>query len=334
MRNVFTSILITLSFTASVAAATPAYHVASTIPMPDGGWDYTKIDPLSDRLFVARSDGATIVDLGTRQVVGSLGPVAHGHAVMPMDDGRTLVVTSGKDDSVRFFDIGSGRETASIKAGEDPDAAISDPATGKLLVMNAHGGTVSVIDPRTRVVERTIALKPGLEYAALDRTGILFVNNEDLNQMEVLDPRNGKVAVPITLTGCEGPTGLGYDRHTGKLIAACANGKAAVVDAAARRQIALLDIGQGPDAVIVDEARRYAFIPCGRDGTLTVIALDAPSHPRVVATVKTEVGARTAALDPRDGAIYLPTARFGAPQTPGGRPTAIAGSVHLVVVRP
>ncbi len=94
----------------------------------------------------------------------------------------------------------------------------------------------------------------------------------------------------------------------------------------------LLAIGQGPDAVILDAARRTAFIPNGRDGTLSVIALDGPGAPSVVDTVKTGVGARTGALDPSDGALYLPTANFAPPATGGARPTMVPGSFHVIVV--
>jgi hypothetical protein len=50
--------------------------------------------------------------------------------------------------------------------------------------------------------------------------------------------------------------------------------------------------------------------------------------------VKTEVGARTGALDPKTGKLYLPTASYGAPVTPGGRPLSLPGTFHIVVVSP
>jgi len=86
--------------------------------------------------------------------------------------------------------------------------------------------------------------------------------------------------------------------------------------------------------VVLDAPRRLAFVPCSQDGTLVEIALDGASGPRVVATIKTEAGARTGALDPRSGIIYLPTARFGPAPADGSRPALIPGSVHLIVVQP
>lgn len=317
-----------------VSAATPAYRLAGSIAAPGAGWDYASFDAASGQLFVARAEGATAVAPQKNNEVRSFGPVARGHAVVPLDGERLIAVTSGADDTLRLFDIDNGAPRGAVKVGHGPDAAIADPATGDVLVMDAHGGSISVVDPKAKKVVRTIALQPGLEYAALDKAGTLFVNNEDLDQIHVVDPSTGTVSAPIALTGCKGPSGLAYDARTDRLIAACANGKAAVVDAANRRLIGLLDIGRGPDAVLLDAGRRLAFIPCGRDGTLVEIALDAAGGPKVIATVKTEIGARTGALDPRTGTLYLPSARFGPPQAPGKRPAMVPGSFHILIVRP
>jgi hypothetical protein len=57
------------------------------------------------------------------------------------------------------------------------------------------------------------------------------------------------------------------------------------------------------------------------------------SLPRKIATVQTEVGARTGTIDPSTGAVYLMGAKFGPPPAAGGRPSVIPGSVELLVVR-
>jgi YVTN family beta-propeller protein len=318
---------------AGAAAPAPTYVAGRQIAGPDGGWDYAKVDPDTRKLYVAHGDVVTEIDLVHGDAVRSFGAIAKAHAVVPLP-GAMLLVTSAHDNSVRLFDTKSGRETARIAVGDDPDAAFYDAATGHAVVMNAKGGTVSVIDVATRKVVRTITLKPGLEYGVLARGGRLFVNNEDTNEIETADLATGKVGPVIALTGCQGPTGLALDDKTDRLISACANGKAAVVDAKAHRLVSLLTIGAGPDAAIVDTDRRLAFIPCGKDGVLDVIALDAPGGAKVVATVKTELGARTGALDPRNGSLYLPTARFSAPATAGARPAALPGTFHILVISP
>ncbi|WP_034158107.1 YncE family protein [Sphingomonas sp. ERG5] len=316
---------------AAVSAEAPSYTVTGRIAGPDGSWDYARVDPQGRRLYVARSGSVTVVELESG-AVSSWGDIARGHAVLPISGGH-LLVTSGNDATVRFFDTASGKQIASISVGKKPDAAIDDAAHHRALVMNSDSGTVSVVDTQAMRVTATIAVKPALEYAALVGD-TAFINNEDANEIETVDLARGKAGAPIALPGCEAPTGLGYDARHGQLIGACANGKAVVVDARTKRLVALIDIGKGPDAVIMDEARRLAFIPCGKDGVLDILSLDAPGGVARVGRVTTEVGARTGALDPDTGAIYLPTARFTPPATPGARPGLVPGSFHILVVKP
>lgn len=314
----------------AAAAAPPRHAVTGTIAGPDGGWDLVSVDPSAHRLFIARSAAVTVIDLAQPPRVRTIGQVVRGHAAIPLPHGRVLV-TSGTEGKARILDATSGADLADATVGQNPDAAIWDARLSAALVMNARGGTISVVDPAGAVI-RTIALAPGLELPALGGNGLLYVNNEEANLIHVVDPATGAVRDPIALTGCEGPTGLGYDPRTHVLIAACANGKAAVVDPAAGRVTQLLDIGRGPDTVMIDSARGLAFIPCGRDGELDVIALTRGHPLAVTERVATETGARTGAVDPATGLVYLPTARFGPPPAGGGRPPILPGSFHVVVV--
>ena len=327
--------LLALALLGSAPIAPPAYHVAETLPGPDGaGWDYASVDAAGRRLYIAHGDAVTAVSLDPAAPATSIGAINHGHAVVPLPHSHLLLVTSGRDATARLIDTVTGAEQSRISVGKDPDAAILDPATGHVLVINAEAGTISEIDAAKAAVIRTIQVKPALEFAAIGRGRMLFVNNEDANEIDTVDLVAGKTRAPIALPGCEAPTGLAYDAKTDRLIAACANGKAAIVDASARRLVSLVAIGSGPDAVVLDAARRLAFIPCGRDGVLEVLSLDAPRGVTRIATVKTEVGARTGALDPVTGAIYLPTARFGPLVQGTKRPPALPGSFHILVVRP
>lgn len=317
----------------AAAAAAPTYTIKDCISGPDGGWDYASIDSATNTIYVAHGVSVLSLDIASGKV-RSFGTIARAHAVVPLPAGLVLI-TSGADDSVRLIDPADGSEKAKIAVGKDPDAAFYDAFTHDAVVANAKAGTVSLIDPTKRAVVRTITLKPGLEFAVTDGKGTLFINNEDANEIERADLHTGGVMPAIAMPGCEGPSGLALDRANHRLISACANGKAAVVDAVAGKMIALLDIGHGPDAVLLDEVRHVALIPCGKDGKLEVIALgDRRTLPTVVAHAETERGARTGVVDLRTGSVYLPTARFNPPTPPATRPQAVAGTFHILVVSP
>lgn len=314
------------------AAPAPGYRVVGSIAAPgDGGWDYATIDRTAKRVYVTH--GATVVaaDIVHGTASAPFSGIAKGHAAVPIAAQHLVAVTSGHDDSVRLFDIQSGSEVAKIAVGTDPDAAFYDAQASRLVVINAKGGTVSLVDPSMRKVTATITLKPGLEAATQDGDTLL-VNNEDLNELDTASLRTGKPGPAIALTGCQGPTGIAFDPATGQAVSACANRKAAVVDVRHHRLVRLLDIDGGPDTVLIDQHRRLAFIPCGRDGTLVMIALDGGAH--VVQHIATEAGARTGALDPETGRIYLPTAALSPAAAPGARPQPKPGSFHILVLAP
>lgn len=91
-------------------------------------------------------------------------------------------------------------------------------------------------------------------------------------------------------------------------------------------------IGEGADAVIGDPARARLYVPAGGDGTLTVLEDRAGGVVRLAA-ITTEKAARTGAVDPRTGIVYLPTAKL-TPGKPGSRGTPVAGSFHILAVAP
>lgn len=324
-----------LAFIGMVALPLAAHAALRTIAGPDGGaWDYASVDAAAGRVYVARSTSVTSFDLTGKSAPQALGTFSHGHGVLPIPGTNHLLVSSGDDESVRVLDSASGTQLARIAVGKDPDAEVIDALNHRVFVMNAKDGTVSVIDLKTNAVEKTIALKPGLEFGAIGSDGTLFINNEDENEMELVDTTSLRAKGAMKLTGCEGPSGLAYDKATDQLIAACANKKVAVVKAHSRQLARLLPTGEGPDAVILDATRRRAYVPCGKSGELTVLSLDGAQGARVTGTIKTALNARTGALDPQTGKVYLPTADLAPPAPGQHRGSPIPGSFRLVVVQP
>ncbi|WP_157083286.1 YncE family protein [Novosphingobium lentum] len=318
---------------AVAAPAPPAmtYRAEASIPLPDGRWDLLSVDADHRRVVIARGDSVSVVDIATG-TARSIGAIDRGHAALAVPGTHTIAVTSGKDNTLRLLNADDGHEIAKIPVGDDPDAAIWDPAARRIVVMNAKGGTVSVVDPVAIRVETSIAVKPALELAVMIAPGLMAINDEDANEIELVDLTRGVALAPIALNGCEGPTGIAFAPDANLLLSACANGKAALVDVRTRKLVKLLPIGAGPDTALYDAARRRFLVPCGKSATLSVFALNRHGAITPLAPVPTEIGARTGAIGP-DGRIYLPTARF-LPAEAGKRPDMVPGSAHLIVLVP
>jgi len=322
-----------LSAPLAQAQTAPAYAVVDHIKIPDGGYDYASFDPVHRRLYLSRTGAVLAVDVDSKTVTGRLADAGHTHEVLPLNDGAMLLVTDSASNSAHLLDALTGKALGDVATGQKPDAALFDPASGLAVVMNGKSGDLTLIDPATKAMVGTVPVGGGLEFAASDGAGEVFVNVEDQNRIAVVDIKARKTIGSYPLKGCDGPTGLAYDSEAGVLISACANKVAKVIRASDGADLATLAIGNGPDAVIYDPARHLAFIPCGRDGVLEVISAADPAAIAVVATVKTQAGARTGALDPKTGDLYLPAADFTGPPA-GGRPSAKPGTYAFVVVAP
>ncbi len=241
-----------------------------------------------------------------------------------------MLSTNGNSNTATLFQAASGSVIAEISTGQKPDAAVFEPSTGLVFVMNAKGGDVTLVDPHQAKAVGEIPIGGALEFAVADGTGHVFVNIEDQGAIAVLDAASRQVTARYPLKDCEAPSGLAIDIEDKVLVSACANGIAKLVSASDGAEIATLQIGKRPDAVIWDVARKLFFIPSGGDGLLTVIARRGPAAFTVVDRVTTRLGARTGALDPATGRIYLPTATLIPAAT--GRPTPAPGTFVVLVV--
>jgi len=313
-----------------IAAAPAAPSVVQRIPLHDGGWDILTVDPEMHRVLVSRSDGVDAIDTRTGAVTPRLisGTRFHGVTVVP---GTDLAVATEAAGSAIVFNRVSGKVTAEVKTDSDADATIYEPRTRDVWVMNGDSGTISIVDPRAGTAVGRIDLGSALEFAAIDGRGHLFVNLSDKGDLAEVDIAGRKVARIIALTGCQHPTGLAYV-SPGVLISACANGVAKLTRASDLKPLGDIAIGPRPDGAFADPVRHRAYIPSGGDGTLAVIDTSGPL-PRKIATVQTEVGARTGSVDPSTGTVYLMGAKFAPPAAAGGRASILPGSVELLVVR-
>jgi DNA-binding beta-propeller fold protein YncE len=326
----------------SAALAAPAlaegYKVVDRIKMPDGGWDYIVSDPDHGRIYRTRTDGADVIDVKTGKV-SALANTGNGHMVVVVP-GTTLGVLPLRvpAKTIRIFDIATDKVVADVPGGEGPDGATYDPFSKHVFVINHNSSDVTEVDPVAGKVVATITIGGSkLEFADSDSAGHVFVNVQERGEIAVIDVKAQKVSATYKMAGCEDNSGLAYTGSKTKLlIAACGNGVAKVVAADTGKEVASIPIGKGPDSVLYDPQRQLAFIPCGRDGVLEIISVADPAHVSLVQHLATQLLARTGAVDPQSGRVYLMTA-VSDPSKPlggGGRPTPKEGSFEMLVIGP
>jgi YVTN family beta-propeller protein len=330
---------------AAQAQTTPSYHVSKTVPLaaPDR-WDYVVYDPDSHRVYVAHGDGVSVVDGITGAIIGNVKGFpggTHGTAVVT-NIGRGFT-DDGRAGEVGSFSLKDLKVDTRIKTAEDPDAIVFDAGSGHVFVVDGDSGKLTVIDPKLDVVVATIAVGGALESAAPGPDGKLYVNGAERKEVVRIDTHKNQVDARWPIPQCTSPHGLAFDSATRRLFISCVNNILAVIDAETGATVANVPIGSETDAAAFDPKRNLIFSSNGRDGTLSMIReLDA-NHFVAVGTIKTAITARTMAIDPVSGRLYIAAAdvdataaAHGAPPAPGARrPLPIVpGSLKLLFLDP
>ena len=201
----------------ALAAAASGYKVVDRIAGPDGGWDYAAVDAKNNRVLVARGNNIMSVDLATKAVNGTFATGEGTHAALPINDGAQVLITNGRANTATIVDGKTGALVATIPTAKGPDAATFDPATGLVLVMGHASGDVTLIDPKAKKAVGTITIGGDLEAAAVDGAGKAYVNVENKGEVVAIDIKAGKVLARYKPEGCEGPTGIAYDKAGDRL---------------------------------------------------------------------------------------------------------------------
>jgi YVTN family beta-propeller protein len=268
--------------------------------------------------------------------VGAVTGLKSTHGVALNTDGKTGYISDGAGNAIVVFNRADLSIQATVAAGTNPDGITFEPATKTVWAFNGRSNNISVLDSASNTIVATVPLPGKPEFPQADGQGSVFVNIEDKNEIVKLDAASRKATATWPLPGCESPSGMAIDRGKQRIFSVCDGGKMAIVDYQSGKVLGLASIGDSPDAAGFDPKHGLAFSSNGGDGTLTIVEAEKPGFP-LLQTVKTEMGARTMALDASTGRIYLVTAQFGAAPAatdamPHPRRSVVPDSFEIIVV--
>jgi len=336
VKTLLLSLIAALSSAATAASPPGTYKLATTIPLgaPDR-WDYVVYDGATNRVYVAHGDRLSVVDPATDRLAGEVKGIAggtHGTAISVAT--RQGFTDDGKNGKAVAFDLASLQVKREIAAEADADAMTLDPVTGHVFVIEGDPAAMTVIDPATDTAIATVKAGEKLEYAAADGRGAVYVAGNGAGDVLKIDARSNKLVARWPTADCSSPHGLAVDAPTRRLFMGCVNNVMMVVDTASGRVVARLPIGSGSDAVAFDSVRRRVFSSNGRDGTITAYQQLSADRYRQLPVIQTLVSARTMAVDPKTGRLFVAGADTRPNPTPGGRPSVRPGSLRLMVFEP
>ncbi len=337
-RSALAALLIAAAVaTAAHAENPPLYHISRSINLgtPDR-WDYLTYEPATQRVYLAHGSFIDVVDIGSGKLAGQV-PVSGANGIVVVPAVGKGYAGSSSDKTVVVFDLKTLQTLKAVPAAADTDAVVYDAFSQRVFVMQGDPHALTMIDTAKDTFAGTVALAGQPEFGAVDGQGKLFVNIADKRAIQRVDTRTGKVDATWPIPDCESPHGLSIDTASSRLFASCANAKLLVINARNGAVVATLPIGMGTDATAYDPHRKRVF-SSNRDGTLSVIHEDDPAHFVLLGNTPTQVLARTMALDPESGRIFLVAAdRIDADLSspdPRKRYTVRPGSARLLIAEP
>ncbi len=316
-------------------AAPLEYKLAATLKIGgDGGWDYAMLH--RGLLYVTRVTHTMAIEVATGKIVADIPGQQRSHGVAIVPDVRRGFISDGGSGSVLIFDLKTHEVLGHVPAADDADGIIYDRASNRVLVMcgDAHKlvAIAPDVNPNGGKPAATVDLGGSPEFAVADEKGKVYVNIADKDEVAVVDTKQMKVVARWPTAPGMRPTGMSMDRATHRLFIGCRNKTLIVMNADDGKIVADFPIGAFVDATAFRGG--LVFASCG-DGTLSIIREVSPDKFEVAQVLKTELGARTMAVDPTGVLIYLPTAdlTFPAGSNPAHpRPVPVPETFRIVVV--
>lgn len=280
----------------------------------NGGGNGAVVDPKTGHGFASSHPDVSMFDTRTMQMIKTIDPNAD----------NPTATTKFSADGI-YFDPSDDR----VYIGSHP--------TKDLLVIDAHDGRALGRIALDGVPEQTVSNGKGTLYAVLQ---------DSAGSVAVIDQRAMKTTAHYALGDIGRCNGLAIDAKNDVLFAACAQGRTpgqqpqpvmVVLSAKDGKILTTLPLAGASDGAVFNPKTMEAFSSHG-NGTLTVVKEVSPTKFEVEQNLETMNGARTLALDPSTGNIYVMSVERGPAPTPapggrgGGAGPAVPGSFTVVMI--
>jgi len=299
------TVLALIALVGRATAADESLRPIATIPLDrvEGRFDHFAIDRAGKRIFVAAlgNNSVEVIDLATNKVVHHLTGMNEPQGVAFVSDTKTLVVASGGDGKVRFYD---GDAFALKSTTDDLDDADNARTDGKSVYVGHGSGAIAVFDGE-KLIDR-IKLSGHPESFQLEAKGErIFVNVPSAKRIEVIDRTKKSVIANWPITGAEANFPMVLDEPNHRLLIACRKpARLVVYDTDSGKLVAATEICGDADDLWLDSVAHRICIT-GGEGFISVIDQKDADHYAAVAKIPTAAGARTSFFDRETRRLYV-----------------------------
>lgn len=322
---------IALSTLSAVSQPASPLTLKRTIELPGvtGKFDHFAIDLEGNRLFVAATGNHSVevVNLKTGTVEQSITGLGKPHGLVWTAATGSLYVADGSLKELRMYRGSPLKLAASLKLSDDADDMVFNPSTGLLYV--GHGGSDAANPAQIAVVAGSeLTLKASLPVSthpeALDldpATQRVFANIAGAGEIAVIDTASSSITAHWKLKSATDNVPIAVDPEHRLVYIACRKPAVLIVlDTASGAELAQLPTGAGADDLFYDPDLKRVYVIAGA-GEVDAYQVDAQKTVRVIGTLRTEPGAKTALFVPAQSLLYL------------GVPAGTGNSAHPAEIR-
>ncbi len=317
-KSIFILALTLLSAGLSPAQEKAPLRLVQTISVPGARkWDHFGVDLKGNRLFVSSEEepAVEVFNLKTGEHIRSLTDFKEPHNVLPFPELKKIFVVDGEASEIKILDYDSYRLVGRTQLTIDADPVVYDPASKYLYVVNggreAHTATclISIVDTVSGKKLADMKLDSNrLESMAIEKSGPrLFVNMTGINSIGVVDRNKQAVIQTWPIAAGKENVPLQYDEATHRLFLATRKpSRLVVVNADNGKEVTSLDVADYVDDLAYDAAHHRLYIPGGGgSGAVSVVEQRGADDYRVIATVPTKPGAKTARFVPEMNKYFV-----------------------------
>ncbi|MEO6005045.1 MAG: YncE family protein [Opitutus sp.] len=287
----------TLAVIPAVAVEQPALQHGPTTALAGvvGRFDHFAVDLKTQRMFVAAlgNDTVEVIDVAANKRLQTIRDVRKPQGVAYLAAQNQIVVASGADGTVKFFNGASYEIEHTLTGLNDADNVRFDPHTSFLYV-GFGDGALAEIDAITTRQTAIIPLAGHPESFQLEQHGSrIFVNVPDARHLAVVDRTTHRVIATWPMNDVRANFPLALDEANHRLFVGCRQPSRLVVfDTESGRRVADLAISGDTDDLFYDNTRKRIYVSCGAGFVDVIDQVDANRY-TARERIPTSAGART-----------------------------------------
>lgn len=310
--------LLSIALFASIACAQPFSGEAIAIAN-DGkgiGFDDLRYSPSLHRVVIpaGRTGSIVLIDPSTNAITAITGLSkeesyggGHGEGTTSVDEGDgALYATDRTAQEAVVINPSTRTITARAKLASGPDYIRYVATTHELWVTEPDSDRIEIFTISPLKHAAFISVAGGPESLVIDAKGNRAFTHLWSGSSVVIDLRSRRISAKWP-NGCEGSRGIAFDERSQFLFAACAEGKAVVMDVArGGKVVATARSGSGVDIIDYDSVRRHLYFPAGRSATLTIFSVAANGALSDLSTTPIVRGSHCVTTDGKDAYVCDP----------------------------